>query len=112
MQIEAHDQPWILQELMEIVSAKLLENGYEEGPGLQLLDTGNLMNYTKGDSIVCVQFREAVEEDQSSLIVESENEIPELWTLWDSSLIDLGNKIKMRLLSFAHNQQKVKQGIV
>jgi len=111
MQIEARAQRWILKELMAILSAKLLEHGYEEGPGFQLMNEGNLANFTKNDTIICLHLDEESEQNESIFIVESESEIPEIYDLWDASLIDLGNRIKMQLLTFAKNQDKVKQGI-
>jgi hypothetical protein len=110
MQIEARAKHWLLRELMEVLSSKLLESGYLEGPGLQLMDEGNLMNYMKDDRIICLHLEE--ESEESILIVDSESEIPEVYDVWDSALIEFGKKVKMQLITFAKNQKKVKQGIV
>lgn len=110
MRIQARDRRWILQELMQTFATKLLDTGYAEGPGFQRFDSGEARNFTFAGQIISVQMKES-EVNECCLIVESEKEIPELYDVWDASLIELGNKIMKQLVTFATNKEKVQQGI-
>ena len=109
MQIEARGREGILREVLGILREKLQNSDYLAGPVLQRIDDGNLI-YTKDGRIVCVQLAEA-EGEECILTVESETEIPELYEIWDDSLIEWFRKTKQEVLNFAMNKQKVEQGI-
>jgi len=112
MFIEVRGNEYILNNLSKIFGDLLRVSGYTEGPRFATMDTGNLMNYAKGPTMVSVQLREEESEmNETVLRVESEVEVPELYDLWDSALIVFGKKMRMQLLDFAVSKQKVERGI-
>jgi|GEM_PF-4375220 len=111
MQIEVRGNESILRDISKIFGELLRTSGYSEGPSFGTMDSGNLMNYVKGSTMVCIQLREESELDESVLSVDTEADVPELKDLWDSALITLGKTIKMKLSNYAINKVKVEQGI-
>ena len=112
MLIEVRGKDHVLRELCLVLSDQLQCAGYAAGPRVgSMMDGGTVITYLKNASIVSLQVAEESEAGESALRVEAEQEIPELYDLWDSALIVFAKTIKEQLMDFAVNKQKVEQGI-
>ena len=111
MQIEVHGPQQVMEQIRLMFQDQMEKAGYEEGPKFTSRDTGVLINYTKGDLIVSIQVTEESETKDSTLRVEAEQEIPEIYELWDTALIQFGKDQIRHLYDFAIDKNKVKEAL-
>ena len=111
MLIEIHGREAILDQIRLHFGDELQNAGYAVGPRIGQMETGRFTCYVKDDFIITTQITEESEASEGSLRIESENEIPEMYSLWDAALVSYGKKIRENLLNFAHDKSKVENGL-
>jgi hypothetical protein len=111
MLIEVRGSEAMLDEIRLFFEDELQKAGYAAGPRLGSMDAGILLSFVKGDAIVSMQVTEESESGVTTLRIESEQEISELYLLWDSALIRYGKELMSILIEFASDRTKVEQGL-
>ena len=112
MLIEIHGHEAMLVQIRLHFGDELQNAGYGVGPRIGQMEAGRFTCYVKEESIITVRITtEESEASEGSLRIESENEIPEMYSLWDAALVSYGRNIRENLLNFAHDKTKVENGI-
>jgi hypothetical protein len=111
MLIEVRGSEAMLDEIRLHLEDELQKAGYGTGPRLGSMDSGTLLSYVKGDAIVSLQVTEESEAGESTLRIEAEREIPELYELWDAALTSYGKKVMNILKAFASDKTRVEKGM-
>jgi hypothetical protein len=109
MPIEIRGSEHLLEELRLFLGDQFYKRGYEQGPKVGSIDSGETVNFAKGDDIVTVHIKE--EDEESLMYVESEKEIPELTDIWDDAIITYGKEVLKRLRNYSINKDKFESGV-
>jgi hypothetical protein len=111
MLIEVRGSEAMLHEIRLFFEDELQKAGYAAGPRLGSMGAGILLSFVKVDAIVSMQVTEESESGVTTLRIESEQEISELYLLWDSALIRYGKGLMSILIEFASDKTKVQEGL-
>jgi hypothetical protein len=111
MRIEIEGPQGILEEFRLYLQDQLLKEGFIQGPKIDSVETGLMIEYLRGDQIVSVEISSEVEGKSSRMHLEANKNIPSLSDIWDDSLITYGKQSVHRLLAYAQNKDKVKKGL-
>lgn len=111
MRIEIEGPQGILEEFRLYLQDQLLKEGFIQGPKIDSVETGLMIEYLRGDQIVSVEISSEVEGKSSKMQLEANKNLPALNDIWDDALISYGKQSLHRLWSYARNKDKVKKGL-
>lgn len=109
MEFEAKGAEDMLSLIRLHLQNELEKRDFRKGPKLLSMDSGVFVDFLKGDFVVGIQILPG-EEGETTLRMESEQEIAELNDVWDAALISFGQDVLARLKSFAIDKNKVAKG--
>jgi hypothetical protein len=109
MEIEITAPKEILEEFRFHLHDQLLAAGFTQGPKIDSVESGIIIEYLKGNQIVSLEIQSELEGKNSIMHVEANQEIPELKELWDQAVLSYGKVNMERLLEFALDKNKVRK---
>lgn len=111
MKIEISAAVEILQEFRLHFHDQLLGAGFIQGPKIDSVESGIIIEYLRGNQIISVEIQSGPEGKKCLMHMEANQEIPELKELWDEAVLSYGKVNIERLLEFALDKNKIRRGL-
>lgn len=111
MQIEIEGPEFILEEFRLHLNDQLLKSGFVQGPKIDRVDSGLIIEYLRGGEIVTIEISSEREGENSKMHLDANKNIPALNDIWDDALVSYGKQSLHHLLSYARNKDKVKKSL-
>lgn len=91
----------MLSEFRMHLQNELERRGFTKGPKLLSMSSGMIVDFLREDLVVGIQILPEEEQQASTLRLETEQDIPELNTIWDTALLSYGKQVVALLKSAA-----------
>jgi hypothetical protein len=111
MQIEIEGPQGILEEFRLYLHDEFLKTGFVQGPKMDRIQTGLMIEYLKNGEIVSLEISSEREGKNSQMHLEANKQIPEIVEIWDEAVIRYAKQSLHRILQFAQNKEKVKKAL-
>jgi hypothetical protein len=111
MQIKIEGPEGILEEFRLYLHDEFLKRGFTQGPKMDRIESGLMIEYLKDGEIVSIEVSSKREGKDSQMVLEANKQNPETYEIWDEAVIRYAKQSLHRILTFGQNKEKVNKAL-